>query len=75
MGGIRVATPLTTDESSTVGPYELLRPLDRNGLFLGRSPDGERVAVTVVPADVAVDPGFRADVAAARLRSAGRSRD
>jgi eukaryotic-like serine/threonine-protein kinase len=50
-----------------VGPYELLRPLDRSGLFLGRSPDGERVAVTVVPADVAVDPGFRADVAAARL--------
>ena len=50
-----------------MGPYELLRPLDRSGLFLGRSPDGERVAVTVVPADVAVDPGFRADVAAARL--------
>ena len=61
-----MATPLTTDESSTVGPYELLGPLDRSGLFLGRSPDGERVAVTMVPADVATDPGFRADVAAAR---------
>ena len=39
------------------------------GPFLGRAPNGERVAVTVIPARLATDPGFRAEVAAARTVS------
>jgi serine/threonine protein kinase len=56
-----VVVPLTS-----VGPYQLLEPLDGNRLFLGLAPDGERVAVRVIEADVAADPRFRAEVAAAR---------
>ncbi|MFJ9648701.1 serine/threonine-protein kinase [Streptomyces sp. NPDC101206] len=56
-----------------MGTYELLERLGEGGMgevFLGRSPSGRRVAVKVVRAEVATDPGFRArfrrEVAAAR---------
>ena len=49
-----------------VGPYQLLEPLGGNGLFLGLAPNGERAAVRVIGADVAADPRFRTEVAAAR---------
>ena len=56
-----MVVPLTS-----VGPYQLLEPLGGNGLFLGLAPSGERVAVRVIEADVAADPRFRTEVAAAR---------
>jgi Protein kinase domain len=56
-----VVVPLTS-----VGPYQLLEPLGGDGLFLCLAPDGERVAVRVIEADVAADPRFRTEVAAAR---------
>jgi serine/threonine protein kinase len=56
-----VVVPLTS-----VGPYQLLEPLGGNGLFLGLAPSGERVAVRVIETDVAADPLFRTEVAAAR---------
>ena len=57
---------LTSDALRTIRPYQLLEPLGGSGLFLCRAPSGERVAVRVIRADVAADPGFRAEVAAAR---------
>ena len=56
-----MVVPLTS-----VGPYQLLEPLGGHGLFLGLAPSGERVAVRVIEADVAADPRFRTEVAAAR---------
>ena len=61
-----MVVPLTTDEPRTLGPYQLLEPLGGSGLFLGRASSGERVALRFIRADVAADPGFRAEVAAAR---------
>jgi len=56
-----------------VGPYLLLGRLGAGGMgrvFLGRSPGGRLVAVKVIRAELAGDPGFRArfgrEVAAAR---------
>ncbi|MFE1409813.1 serine/threonine-protein kinase [Streptomyces sp. NPDC058746] len=46
-----------------MGSYELLERLDEGGMgevLLGRSPSGRRVAVKLVRAEVAADPGFRA---------------
>ncbi|HJZ02422.1 MAG TPA: serine/threonine protein kinase, partial [Streptosporangiaceae bacterium] len=56
-----MVVPLTS-----VGPYQLLEPLGGNRLFLGLASNGERVAVRVIEADMAADPRFRAEVAAAR---------
>jgi len=56
-----VVVPLTS-----VGPYQLLEPLGGNELFLCLAPNGERVVVRVIGADVAADPRFRTEVAAAR---------
>ena len=56
-----MVVPLTS-----VGPYQLLESLGGDGLFLGLAPNGERVAVRVIEADVAADPRFRTEVAAAR---------
>ena len=56
-----MVVPLTS-----VGPYQLLEPLGGTGLFLCLAPSGERVAVRVIGADVAADPRFRTEVAAAR---------
>src|ERR1700689_5817583 len=56
-----------------VGPYRLAGRLGSGGMgrvFLGQSPGGRLVAVKVIRADLAADPGFRArfarEVAAAR---------
>ena len=64
---------LQADDPPQVGPYLLLGRLGAGGMgqvFLGRSPGGRLVAVKVIRAELAGDPGFRArfarEVAAAR---------
>ena len=61
-----MVTPLEIDDTGTLGPYRLLRQLGDGGVFLGQPPDGHAVAVHAIPAELAADPGFRAEVAAAR---------
>ena len=65
-----MVTPLETDDTSTLGPYRLLRQLGDSGVFLGLPPDGQAAAVQAIPAELAADPGFRDEVAAARTVSA-----
>ncbi len=64
---------LRAGDPRRVGPYQLLGRLGCGGMgsvFLGRSAPGTLVAVKVIRADLAGDPGFRArfdrEVAAAR---------
>ena len=64
---------LQPDDPPMVGPYRLAGRLGSGGMgrvFLGQSPGGRLVAVKVIRADLAADPGFRArfarEVAAAR---------
>ncbi len=64
---------LRAGDPPQVGPYLLLGRLGAGGMgrvFLGRSPGGRLVAVKVIRAELAEDPGFRArfarEVAAAR---------
>jgi serine/threonine protein kinase len=64
---------LQAGDPPQVGPYPLLARLGAGGMgrvFLGRSPGGRRVAVKVIRAELAEDPGFRArfarEVAAVR---------
>jgi hypothetical protein len=64
---------LQAGDPPQVGPYLLLGRLGAGGMgrvFLGRSPGGRKVAVKVIRAELAGDPGFRArfarEVAAAR---------
>ena len=64
---------LRADDPPRIGPYLLLRRLGAGGMgqvFLGRSPGGRLVAVKVIRAELAGDPGFRArfarEVTAAR---------
>ncbi len=64
---------LQAGDPPQVGPYLLLGRLGAGGMgqvFLGRSPGGRLVAVKVIRAELAGDPGFRArfarEVAAAR---------
>ena len=64
-----MVTPLETDDTGTLGPYRLLRQLGDGGVFLGLPPDGQAVAVQAIPSELAADPGFRAEVAAARTVS------
>jgi Protein kinase domain len=64
---------LQAGDPPQIGPYLLLGRLGAGGMgrvFLGRSPGGRKVAVKVIRAELAGDPGFRArfarEVAAAR---------
>jgi serine/threonine protein kinase len=64
---------LQAGDPQRIGPYVLLGRLGSGGMgqvFLGRSPGGRLVAVKVIHAQLAGDPGFRArfarEVAAAR---------
>jgi eukaryotic-like serine/threonine-protein kinase len=61
-----VVVPFTSGTLGAIGPYRLVEPLGGSGLFVGVAPSGERVAVRVIRADVAADPRFRTEVAAAR---------
>ena len=65
-----MVTPLETEDTGTLGPYRLLRQLGDGGVFLGLPPDGQAAAVQAIPAELAADPGFRDEVAAARTVSA-----
>ena len=77
---------LQAGDPPQIGPYLLLGRLGAGGMgqvFLGRSPGGRLVAVKVIRAELAGDPGFRArfarEVAAARKvsgvnRGGGRCR-
>ncbi|MFB4307501.1 WD40 repeat domain-containing serine/threonine protein kinase [Actinomadura sp. GTD37] len=54
--------PLRSDDLRQVGPYRLDGRLGAGGMgevFLGSSPSGRKVAVKVVRAEYAADPGFR----------------
>ncbi|MFA1543047.1 WD40 repeat domain-containing serine/threonine protein kinase [Actinomadura monticuli] len=54
--------PLRSDDPRQVGPYRLDGRLGAGGMgevFLGSSPSGREVAVKVVRAEYAADPGFR----------------
>jgi serine/threonine protein kinase len=64
---------LKAGDPPQIGPYQLLARLGIGGMgqvFLGRSPGGRLVAVKVIRAELAGDPGFRArfarEVASAR---------
>jgi serine/threonine protein kinase len=64
---------LQAGDPRSVGPFQLLGRLGTGGMgqvFLGRSPGGRLVAVKVIRAELAAEPGFRArfarEVAAAR---------
>jgi WD40 repeat protein len=70
---VGVSEELTPGDPPRIGPYRIIRRLGRGDLgqvFLGRSAGGRPVAVKVIRADLAADPGFRArfrhDVDAAR---------
>ena len=65
--------PLRPDDPPAIGPYRLAGQLGGGGMgqvFLGRSADGQPVAVKVIRAELASDPEFRTrfrhEVAAAR---------
>ncbi|MFA1547832.1 WD40 repeat domain-containing serine/threonine protein kinase [Actinomadura chokoriensis] len=54
--------PLRDDDPRQAGPYRLEGRLGAGGMgevFLGASPSGRKVAVKVVRAEYAADPGFR----------------
>ncbi|RAG84022.1 serine/threonine protein kinase [Streptacidiphilus pinicola] len=54
--------PLITDDPPSIGPYRLVARLGAGGMgqvYLARSAGGRTVAVKVVRADLAGDPGFR----------------
>ncbi|MGW2311641.1 WD40 repeat domain-containing serine/threonine protein kinase [Actinomadura luteofluorescens] len=54
--------PLRSEDPRQVGPYRLDGRLGAGGMgevFLGSSPSGRKVAVKVVRAEYAADPGFR----------------
>ncbi|MFI0349942.1 PQQ-binding-like beta-propeller repeat protein [Actinomadura sp. 9N407] len=68
--------PLQAEDPDGIGPYQLLARLGAGGMgrvYLGRSPSGRLVAVKVLHAGSADEPGFRArfqrEVTAARAVS------
>ncbi|MGI5164422.1 serine/threonine-protein kinase [Spirillospora sp. CA-253888] len=67
------ASPLRSSDPETLGPYRLVRRLGRGGMgtvFLGEDPEGRKVAVKVINADLSEDAAFqerfRREVTAAR---------
>jgi serine/threonine protein kinase len=68
---------LQAGDPQRIGPYVLLGRLGSGGMgevFLGRSPGGRLVAVKVIRAQLAGDPGFRARFAREVAAAAGRER-
>lgn len=70
---VGVSQELAPGDPPRIGPYRIIRRLGRGSLgqvFLGRSAGGRPVAVKLIRADLAADPGFlarfRRDVDAAR---------
>jgi eukaryotic-like serine/threonine-protein kinase len=70
---VGVSEELAPGDPPRIGPYRIIRRLGSGGLgqvFLRRSAGGRPVAVKVIRADLAADPGcrarFRRDVDAAR---------
>lgn len=54
--------PLGAEDPAVVGPYRLTARLGAGGMgqvYLGESASGRRVAVKLVRAEIAADPGFR----------------
>ncbi|MGA5302538.1 serine/threonine-protein kinase [Nucisporomicrobium flavum] len=54
--------PLRAGDPGRLGAYELLGRLGQGGMgtvFLGRAPDGRRVAVKALRAEFGADPGYR----------------
>ena len=54
---------LQPQDPQRIGPYQLIRQLGSGGMgrvYLGRSASGRLVAVKVIRAELAADPGFRA---------------
>ncbi|MFI6502540.1 serine/threonine-protein kinase [Nonomuraea typhae] len=55
--------PLTPEDPSEIGPYELVKRLGSGGMgtvYLAKAPDGARVALKAIRRDFAADPVYRA---------------
>ena len=61
-----MVTPVKAQDTPGLGPYHLLRQLADGGVFLAERPGGQPVVVRAIAAELAADPRFRAEVAAAR---------
>jgi hypothetical protein len=61
-----LVTPVKAQDTPGLGPYRLLRQLADGGVFLAERPGGQPVVVRAIAAELAADPRFRAEVAAAR---------
>jgi hypothetical protein len=61
-----LVTPVKAQDTPGLGPYHLLRQLADGGVFLAERPGGQPVVVRAIAAELAANPRFRAEVAAAR---------
>ncbi|MFI6290333.1 protein kinase [Nonomuraea sp. NPDC050790] len=55
--------PLTPEDPSEIGPYELVKRLGSGGMgtvYLAKGPDGAKVALKAIRRDFAADPVYRA---------------
>ncbi|WP_181019458.1 serine/threonine-protein kinase [Nonomuraea typhae] len=55
--------PLTPEDPSEIGPYELVKRLGSGGMgtvYLAKAPDGAKVALKAIRRDFAADPVYRA---------------